>query len=146
VYDITQAEFDAIPTGLPYLPNWSLVVNPAGTVAYVDGDTLHWVSADTYAWWQPLYGKPPIQVPDDVFNPHPGGEQFNPPRPPPPPSNPWCCRVFIYSLGRGSALAHSKTHDSRQAAEADLDFTIRHFEQQDFRVDRNRSGVSQGPC
>jgi hypothetical protein len=104
VFVLTQAEFDAFPTGLPYLPNWSLVVNPAGTVAYVDGDTLHWVSAETFGWWQPLYGKPSIQVPDEVFKPHPGGEEFNPPRPPTPAVAEGCVLVTITSFSSGNVI------------------------------------------
>jgi hypothetical protein len=78
VRQLSNRDFDAIPTGRPYVPDKSLVRNSKGCIAYVEGNKFRWIPGDVWEWWHPLHGGTVLQLPDDVFNAYPGGDPFRP--------------------------------------------------------------------
>lgn len=90
---LSQAEFDAIPTGTPHLPDGILVRNKAGTVCATWEGKKQYVSAAT----RPAFDarRPVYQVPEVVFDKVPTGAEADaqlaakfPAVPPPPPPLP----------------------------------------------------------
>jgi hypothetical protein len=79
VIGLRDADFDAIPTGRPFIPDGCVVRNSVGTVAYAQAGTLRWVPSEVLRWWEPP--RPIILIPEDVFNALPGGAAFVPPPP-----------------------------------------------------------------
>jgi hypothetical protein len=79
--NLSNADFDAIPTGRPYVPSGWLVRSSTGCVCYVEGETFRWVPSDVFRWWYPQHGGTIVQLPDDVWSAFPGGAPFRPARP-----------------------------------------------------------------